>query len=200
MLTLNRKLQNQGPNFERDQPILSHRYRRRYAVWTAILGIWLGVIFFSSTSIAGKTSDRAFSQFFAAYLHRFDKHDMYHQYHIHFLAEKNVHVMMFVVLAMLLWRMLPDTPGKVGIVFLSGVFIGCCSEVAQCFFPGRDPAVRDVLLNMAGTGIGTVISFSRLGYNWKLGKRSTCLTINASPGTTQNSEQSLEQLRESNLN
>ena len=185
MLALNRMLQDQGQSFEKNQLKPSHRYRRKYVVWAAILGTWIGVIFFSSTSIAGKTSDRAFSGFFAAYLRRFDKYDFYHEYHIHFFAEKNVHVMMFVVLALLLWHILPDVPGKAGIVFLSGVAIGCCSELAQCLFPGRDPAVRDALLNTAGTGIGTAISLFRLKRNRKFKTRSSRSTIDTSPVPTQ---------------
>ncbi len=137
-----------------------------------MLLLWVGVIFFSSTSFAGKTSDRAFNHFFTAHLRRFDKNDLYHQYHVHFLAEKNVHIMMFLVLAVLLWRILPNMPHKVGFVFLCGTLIGCCSELAQCLFPGRDPAIRDALLNMAGTGLGTAVSVSALKLGPKLGARA----------------------------
>ena len=137
----------------------SQWYRQKWKAWAAIALLWISVIFFSSTSFAGKTSDRAFSWFFAAHLRRFDKYDWYHQYHLHFFAEKNVHVMMFLILAMLLWRILPDTPWKVGCVFLGGALIGCCSELAQCLFPGRDPALRDALLNLIGTGLGAAISY-----------------------------------------
>jgi VanZ family protein len=126
-----------------------------------ILLLWVGVILLSSTSWVGGALDQAFSHFFATHLRHFDKYDVYHEYHVHFLAEKNFHVLIFVVLAILLWRILPDSPNKAGLVFLSGAVIGCCSELAQCLFPGRDPTVRDALLNMVGTGIGTIFNFSR---------------------------------------
>ena len=147
------------------------RYERRWIVWAILLALWIGVMFFSSTAFEGKAYDRALSQLVANHLRRYDKHDLYHQYHVHFLAEKNVHVVMFLVLAILLWRILPDVPYKVGVVFLCGALIGCCSEVAQCFFPGRDPALRYAFLNMTGTSIGTAISYSILKLSSKFEAR-----------------------------
>ena len=140
------------------------RQGRTCKVWAAAFFIWCAIVLFSSTSLAGKASDAAFSGFFVAHLRRYDSYDLYHRYQVHFLAEKSVHIIMFMVLALLLWRVLPGMPGKGGTVFLCGALIGCCSELAQVLFPGRDPALRDVLINILGTGIGTAFSFSRSGF------------------------------------
>jgi VanZ family protein len=137
--------------------LTSVQSRKGTALGGALLA-WVAIIFFSSTSLAGKVSDSALARFVVAHIRPYDIYDLYHRCHVLFLAEKNVHLTMFIVLSLLVWRILPDMPRKPGIVFLCGTLIGCCSEVAQCFFPGRDPAVRDVMINALGAGIGTVIS------------------------------------------
>lgn len=137
---------------------------RKCMTWVTALLVWLGIILFSSTALAGRVSDAAFTNIVFAHVRRYDRYDLYHRYQVHFLAEKAVHIAMFIVLATLLWRILPDMPGKAGSVFLWGTLIGCCSELVQCLFPGRDPALRDALINTAGTGIGTVISFFRFRF------------------------------------
>jgi VanZ family protein len=139
--------------------VLTWRQGRKCPALGGALLAWVGVIFFSSTSLAGKASDTTLTRFAVAHIRPYDIYDLYHRCHVLFLAEKNVHLTMFIVLAMLIWRILPDMPHKAAVVFLCGTVIGCCSELAQCLFPGRDPAVRDVLINALGTGIGTAINF-----------------------------------------
>lgn len=135
--------------------------RRKNSVWMGALPLWVCVIFFSSTSLAGKTSDAVFTQFVTAHIIRYDNYDLYHRYHVYFLAEKTVHLTLFIVLAIVLWRSLPNGPWRFGVVLLCGSLIGCCSELAQSLFPDRDPAVRDALINTAGIAIGAATSFLR---------------------------------------
>jgi glycopeptide antibiotics resistance protein len=144
------------------------------------LFVWVGIILFSSTSLAGKASDAALTQFFVAHVRRYDTYDLYHLYHVHFLAEKSVHVAMFIVFAMLLWRVLPDVSGKARTVLLCGTLIGCCSELAQCLFPGRDPAFRDVALNVTGTVIGVAVSLSRNVFRRRSSVRKDISAANSS--------------------
>jgi VanZ family protein len=132
---------------------------KRNMTWMGALPLWVGLILFSSTSLAGKASDAVFTQFVARHVIPYDSYDLYHRYHVYFLAEKTVHLTLFIVLAIVLWRNLPDSPGKFGIVLLCGALIGCCSELTQCLFPSRDPALRDALINTAGTAIGAAASF-----------------------------------------
>jgi VanZ family protein len=58
------------------------------------------------------------------------------------------------VLAVLLWQALRHSEKKIWFILLSGAAVGSCSEFLQRFFPGRDPAIRDVLINIGGTAIG----------------------------------------------
>lgn len=73
---------------------------------------------------------------------------------VHLLADKGVHVSLFFVLALLLWKTLPDAQWKIARILLLGAAVGSASEFLQSFFPGRDPALRDVLINLGGTAVG----------------------------------------------
>jgi len=68
---------------------------------------------------------------------------------------------MFLVLGTLLWKAIKaieDVRGKIAVILLMGLLIGTASEFLQRFFPGRDPSVRDILINLAGTAMGVAIS------------------------------------------
>ncbi len=79
---------------------------------------------------------------------------------IHLLADKSVHVGLFCVLAILLWKALPNTARKPLIILAIGALVGSCSEFLQRFFPDRDPAIRDVLINIGGTALGILLQGS----------------------------------------
>jgi VanZ family protein len=124
-------------------------------VWLLAVIAWIGVIFFSSTSLASQWCEEAFSAvsalLFGGLRSQAFSYDL-----IHLLADKGFHVMLFLVLAALLWRAIPSARWKWAIILIAGLFIGSCSEFLQRFFPGRDPAVRDVLINLGGTALGLV--------------------------------------------
>ena len=124
----------------------------------AVLG-WIGVIFFSSTSAAGQFSEQGFRYLSQAFLGQAPaKTQSYNLFHL--LADKSVHVTLFCVLAMLLWKAIPASPRKGLLILLCGVIVGSCSEFLQRFFPDRDPALRDVLINIGGSALGLLISRS----------------------------------------
>jgi VanZ family protein len=132
--------------------------------WYAALA-WVGVIFFSSTSLASQWCERAFAFLSELLLGRkvvqqpsFDL--------VHLLADKGLHVAMFLILAMLLWRALPAGPFRAWQILVLGLIVGSCSEFLQRFFPGRDPAIRDVLINLGGTALG-VASSSLAASRWR---------------------------------
>lgn len=131
--------------------------------WWIAVAAWLGVIAFSSTSMAGRGSEAAFFSL-SAVLFRY-LHPSYTEYLvIHFLADKSVHVIMFAVLGILLWQAIPSWRWKLVIILAVGGVVGSCSEWLQSFFPGRDPAIRDVLINVGSTALGLIIcsAISRL--------------------------------------
>lgn len=124
-------------------------------LWAAIA--WIGLIFFSSTTVAGESSEEAFSalsQLFVKHLQPgTSSYDI-----VHLLADKSVHVALFFIFAVLLWRALPNAPGKIVFIVIAGAVIGSCSELLQIIFPARDPAIRDVLINIGGTALGAGVS------------------------------------------
>ncbi len=76
---------------------------------------------------------------------------------VHLTADKGLHVTLFCVLAILLWKALGKVPRKPALILLSGAIVGCGSEILQSFFPDRDPAIRDVIINIGGTALGLLI-------------------------------------------
>lgn len=118
---------------------------------------WIGVIFFSSTSTALLWSESAFG-FLSHLVLSGLPHDSTSFGIIHLAADKGLHVTLFAVLALLLSIAMLSPNLKVIRILLFGLFIGCCSEYLQSFFPDRDPAVRDVFINLSGTAIGVAIS------------------------------------------
>jgi VanZ family protein len=121
--------------------------------WAVAVLAWIGVIFFSSTSIASDWSEAAF-QFISGifFPHLGAQDDSYGL--LHLVADKGFHVALFCVLAVLLWNLLSTPRWKKSRILLAGAVVGSCSEFLQRFFPGRDPAIRDVLINVAGTAVG----------------------------------------------
>jgi VanZ family protein len=130
----------------------------------AALG-WVGVIFFSSTSVALHWCEEAFRWLSELLL----GNDVAQQPSFgvfHLLADKGFHVTLFLVFAVLLWKALPPSGSKGWKILLLGFLVGSCSEFLQRFFPDRDPALRDVLINVAGTALGlacSVIAAKRWG-------------------------------------
>jgi VanZ family protein len=143
---------------------VNRRPRRLVNPWWLPVAAWLGVIAFSSTSAAGVDSEQAFSSLswiLFKYLH-----PNYTEYRIiHFIADKGVHVTMFAVLAILLWQAIPRWRWKPAAILLAGGFVGSCSELLQRLYPNRDPAIRDVLINIGGTALGIAICFAISRWN-----------------------------------
>ena len=138
----------------------------RFNPWIpAVLG-WTGIIFLSSTSTAGVWSEEAFRWLWSGlFLGRLmQAGDSVHSF-VHLLADKGFHVTLFLILALLLWKIVPPGPWKIARILIAGGILGSASEFLQSFFPGRDPAIRDVLINVAGTafGIALVTWFSAPG-------------------------------------
>ncbi len=127
--------------------------------WAAAAVAWLALIFFSSTSIAGERSERAYEWVATTLLHEVP-HLKSNDW-LHFLAAKSVHVTLFTVFAIFLWNAIPVFRWHFALVILIGLVTGICSELLQRLFPNRDPAVRDVLINLGATTLGATIMWLR---------------------------------------
>jgi VanZ family protein len=143
----------------------------RFNAWAWAATAWAGVIFFSSSSLAGKSSEEAFSVLSQLLLEHLQPGSSPYNI-VHLLADKSVHVGLFLVFAVLLWGALENTRTRIGWILLLGAFTGTCSELLQALFPGRDPAFGDVLINIGGTALGVIVRvvLSKLHVKGRLGK------------------------------
>jgi VanZ family protein len=119
---------------------------------------WLGVIAFSSTALAGRWAEDTFDYLASAVsvIIPLRQSGLYHVFA--YGAEKSVHVTMFFVLALLLWNAVPERFRNPLAITVAGTLIGVGSELLQLLFPGRDPAIRDVLINGTTTAIGACLA------------------------------------------
>ena len=131
--------------------------------WAVAVFAWIGVIFFSSTSIAGEWSEIVFTSIAGLLFGNLRTEDTSYGL-VHLLADKGFHVALFCVLAILLWNLFSNSRWKEARILIAGAVVGSCSEFLQRFFPGRDPAIRDVLINIGGTalGIAAMLTMARL--------------------------------------
>lgn len=127
--------------------------KRNY--WVLAVIVWVLLIFFSSTTLAGEWAENIFATLSLPFLMSSQSNGLSLEWP-HFVAEKSVHVTLFFVLALLLWRAIPSISHKVWLVLFCGALIGSMSEILQGFFPKRDPALRDVCINTAATAIGLI--------------------------------------------
>lgn len=136
---------------------------KRNNFWGWVAFSWLGLVFFSSTSLAARLCDQAFCSGYRVFLNRPDPAASSFAL-AHFVAEKSVHLTLFFVLALLLWNALGASRLKVTVILTLGLLAGSASELLQRFFPGRDPSIRDVVINLASTALGIAVSaaFSQL--------------------------------------
>src|ERR1043166_796965 len=126
--------------------------------WLPLL-IWLGVIFFGSTSVMSAEHTSRYIVPFLLWLKPGISPNAI--WIILVVVRKCAHVTEYTALALLLWRALRSLPAlhaKPLMVF-GAVLIGCAlfaasDEFHQTFVKSRTPSVRDVLLDVGGALIG----------------------------------------------
>lgn len=101
--------------------------------WIPVI-VWAGVIFLFSTLVVVKSPE-------------FNLVD--------FIVKKSAHFVEYAILALLLYRALINTTrlskkkaGMLTVLFI--VFYGISDEYHQSFTPGREPAIRDILIDSLG--------------------------------------------------
>src|ERR1017187_6797636 len=116
-------------------------------LWLAAGTAWIVVILLSSTSAAAEHAGRIFDWSYRTLFGPYSPSDRSRT--CLFLAEKSVHLTLFFVLGLLLsrWPMAPQRRFS-GAALAAGLIVGSSSEFLQNFFPGRDPALRDVVINV----------------------------------------------------
>jgi VanZ family protein len=126
--------------------------------WIPVL-FWMGVIFKASTDAF---SAQHTGSVLVPFLLRFFPHlsaeaiDM-----IHFCIRKGAHLAEYSILAMLLWRAVPERKarpdaadwGRAGVALAVATFYGATDEFHQIFVPSRGASVHDVLIDACGAAI-----------------------------------------------
>jgi VanZ family protein len=135
---------------------------RRFLRYWLLLLIWLGVIFIGSTDLL---SVEHTSRFIVPVL-LWWKPGMAPEtvWIIHVILRQCMHVCEYAILALLLWRAVRGGSAireKMSILF-GAALLGCAvlaasDEFHQSFIKSRTPAVRDVLLDIAGALLGLLI-------------------------------------------
>ena len=110
----------------------------RISTHTLILCAWVGLIFFSSTGVAGRWANALYALL--------SSHSGLGEGVTMFLFQKAYHVFLFAVLGGLLISGASRSPAFLRVVLWSFV-IGALSEALQLLFANRGPSFRDVLLN-----------------------------------------------------
>ena len=133
-----------------------HQPKPHRWVWLAATGVWITLILFSSTSLASKYCERAFAWIYGSTVGKhFASNEALDL--LHFIAEKGLHLTLFFVLGILLWQVFTAPRWRrLAEVVIVGLIVGTASELLQRFFPDRDPAIRDVLINVVGAFLGAV--------------------------------------------
>jgi hypothetical protein len=118
-----------------------------------LLCSWIGLILFSSTSLAGQWADELYRSLFQA---------PGHFGYARIIAQKSVHVLLFGSLGWLVtWRAGAARPSLVRGAAWSFA-VGIVSEGLQLVFETRHPAWTDVLLNGLSGSLGSWLCLWRL--------------------------------------
>ncbi|PYJ27473.1 MAG: hypothetical protein DME90_10005, partial [Verrucomicrobia bacterium] len=135
--------------------------------WLPLL-IWLGIIFVDSTDLMSAEHTSRFIVPILLWLKPGMAPETLRS--IHFAIRKCAHLTEYAILALFFWRAMRSCPilrGKMsmlfGVALLSCGVVAASDEFHQSFVKSRTPAVRDVLLDIAGALIGLLIcaSFAR---------------------------------------
>jgi len=122
--------------------------------WLIVTSLWVGLIFFSSTSLAAKYCERLY-QFVRVHLLPSMIGMSGTEGVLHLIAEKGVHFTLFFTFGFLVAHLVHGSPwGRLAKIAVFGLVVGSGSEFLQSFFPGRDPAIRDVVLNLVSAALG----------------------------------------------
>lgn len=118
-------------------------------VWIALVLVFICL---SSSGIAGTAADYLFRGSYAIVI-GVPASGHWIVYHWSYLvAEKTLHVAMFMAWAFLLSR-------KVGtsVTLAAAAVVACLSEYFQAFFPNRDPELSDCLIDIAAAVAGALL-------------------------------------------
>ncbi len=117
------------------------------------------LVFGASTSLGRPENTSRFVRPFLLWLNPHMSEEMIEK--IHFVVRKTAHFVEYSILGLLLWRLIHSDPAWAACrpreyltALLLAALYAASDEFHQSFVPGREAAVRDVLLDTCGAGFG----------------------------------------------
>jgi VanZ family protein len=131
---------------------------RFFKYWLPVI-VWMILIFGASTGLGRPENTSRFVRPILVWLFPLMSDDTINQ--VHFVVRKTAHFAEYSILGLLLWRLVQLDPAwqtcrsrKYLTALLLAAFYAASDEFHQKFVPGREAAVRDVLLDTCGAGFG----------------------------------------------
>jgi len=138
--------------------------RRFMTHWVPLL-LWMSVIFGASTGLGTPAHTSRFVRPFLLWL---DPHMSEETIElVHHCIRKTAHAVEYAILGFLVWRVVHSTPALAShssahhfrLALLLAALYAATDETHQLFVPGREAAVRDVLLDTCGAGFGLTLTW-----------------------------------------
>lgn len=139
--------------------------------WRAASILWIVLILYSSTATAERFCDKAYDEVLACIAGNrglsVDAED-----NDRFWPKKIMHSALFIILGYLLVKAAGHSTESTAVYTIAlGTVVGISSELVQLGFPSREPAIRDVLINI-GSLVTTMIVFQKRMKKKPLGRAS----------------------------
>jgi len=134
---------------------------RSFLNWLWVL-LWMGVIFWFSSQ-TGETSGKN-NAFILQLMSKlgWNMQQLFPGMNVNFIIRKIAHVTEYFILALLMARALDNgSRTRKRVLLLAGLYsvlYAASDEFHQVFVPERGPAVRDVLIDSIGIGLGLLIT------------------------------------------
>ena len=138
--------------------------RRFITHWLPLL-LWMGLIFAASTKLGSHQNTSRFIVPFLLWLNPHMSWQTIEQ--VHLCVRKTAHAVEYAMLGFLIWRVVHSAAALAsrpsawhfGLALLFAAMYAATDETHQIFVPGRQAAVRDVLLDTCGAGLGLAVTW-----------------------------------------
>jgi VanZ family protein len=138
--------------------------RRFLTHWVPLL-LWMSVIFGASTELGSPEHTSLFVRPFLLWLDPHMSEETINM--VHHCIRKTAHAVEYAILGFLIWRVVRSAaalaahgPGwHFRLALLLAALYAATDETHQIFVPGREAAVRDVLLDTCGAGLGLAVTW-----------------------------------------
>jgi VanZ family protein len=133
---------------------------RRFMIHWLPLLLWMSVIFSASTGLGSPAHTSRFVRPFLLWLDPHMSEDTINL--VHHCIRKTAHAVEYAILGFLIWRVVHSSRALAAhspawhfrFALLLAALYAATDETHQIFVPSREAAIRDVLLDTCGAGLG----------------------------------------------